>query len=561
MLTRDRIKPASLGEPNLLIFSVPSTIALAGEGIEVYALPIQMRRGGFLLAVPDNVLSPQSLQSGQEDENELAMIGPNSVFQVPMFEEADDLSVIELGIVGDVVVVDMTDEVLSLCREYDPVTDSLLTIGGFSDVHPNALPDCNVLFDKVKEWISARSDERSGFYTAQEDREEPAAKPAPHASPKKATPKVRVTNSMIAEQLSTLAAQMQVLTQRQDRLEKSKSSSAENVGGRDPGILPNAQSQKLPAVSAGLPNPSGISQIAAKALSLTGPPPKTMRNVPQAGPPDLTQMDDPLDPLQARPEEPMAIVSALAQQSTAITALVAHLASQAPDALGDLASLGHSTSSTKGVQKRERMQNDLATGQSMYFVQMMQQLHQRLHPAKPVPQTEEELCHLSVLTYLERQGGYRQHRELGLIAWILGHAIDAAAMGDLRRTKEIMALMMVSVEQAAVDKGDWSLAYLLTLLEDPPLQMFQERSATLGQHSKVFGPLVPPNWTAVCLAYLKDMEVLASKRNETAKKPAKAMPSSSSVDPGGNAEPDREASPKRKPRFPRKPKAKASAEA
>ena len=120
MLTRDRIKPASLGEPNLLIFSVPSTIALAGEGIEVYALPIQMRRGGFLLAVPDNVLSPQSLQSDQEDENELAMIGPNSVFQVPMFEEADDLSVIELGIVGDVVVVDMTDEVLSLCREYDP---------------------------------------------------------------------------------------------------------------------------------------------------------------------------------------------------------------------------------------------------------------------------------------------------------------------------------------------------------------------------------------------------------------------------------------------------------
>ena len=100
MLTRDRIKPASLGEPNLLIFSVPATIALAGEEMEVYALPIQI-----LLAVPDNVLSPQSLQSGQEDENELAMIGPNSVFQVPMFEEADDLSVIELGIVGDVVVV------------------------------------------------------------------------------------------------------------------------------------------------------------------------------------------------------------------------------------------------------------------------------------------------------------------------------------------------------------------------------------------------------------------------------------------------------------------------
>ena len=130
-------------------------------------------------------------------------------------------------------------------------------------------------------------------------------------------------------------------------------------------------------------------------------------------------------------------------------------------------------------------------------------------------------------------------------------------MGDLRRTKEIMALMMVSVEQAAVDKGDWSLAYLLTLLEDPPLQMFQERSTNLGQHSKVFGasgsseldsrlPSIPEGYGSACIETQRD-----------GKKPAKAMPSSSSVDPGGSAEPDREASPKRKPRFPRKPKGKS----
>ena len=302
-------------------------------------------------------------------------------------------------------------------------------------------------------------------------------------------------------------------------------------------------------------------RLLQKHWSLTGPPPKTMRNVPQAGPPDLTQMDDPLDPLQARPEEPMAIVSALAQQSTAITALVAHLASQAPDALGDLASLGHSTSSTKGVQKRERMQNDLATGQSMYFVQMMQQLHRRLHPAKPVPQTEEELCHLSVLTYLERQGGYRQHRDLGLIAWILGYAIDAAAMGDLRRTQGNHGLDdglggAGGSRQRRLEPSLSSYPFRRSSTADVPGALDHPGSAQQGFWASGSSeldsrlPSIPEGYGSACIETQRD-----------GKKPAKAMPSSSSVDPGGSAEPDREASPKRKPRFPRKPKAKASAEA
>jgi hypothetical protein len=39
----------------------------------------------------------------------------------------------------------------------------------------------------------------------------------------------RVSNAMIADQLSTLVAQMQVLNQRQDRLERSKGFSATDV--------------------------------------------------------------------------------------------------------------------------------------------------------------------------------------------------------------------------------------------------------------------------------------------------------------------------------------------
>lgn len=121
-------------------------------------------------------------------------------------------------------------------------------------------------------------------------------------------------------------------------------------------------------------------------------------------------------------------------------------------------------------------------------------------------------------------------------------------------TKEILALLLVAVEQAVTDKGDWTLAFLLTLLEEPPLQVFQERSTNVVHHSKPFGPLVPPQWTAVVLSYLKDLEVLATRKTETAKKAGKPSPAAPMpVSP----EPEGESSPRRKPRFPKKPKAKA----
>ena len=552
------MKPASKGDPSLLVLSLPSNVTALGEELDVYAVPLEFRREGMLIVVPARVLSSQTLQDGSGSEDDL--FGPNNVFQVALMEEADDLSLVELGVFVEAVVIDVTDEILSFAREYDPVTDSSATIHGFSFDFPSALPDCNVLLAQVKEWITSRQDERSGFYSAQEDLAEPLPKAVAGAAPKKANAKVRVTNSMIAEQLSALTAQLQVLSQRQDQLEKSGPGFARDAGDRAPGHGFMA-SQKLPPVSAALPNPSGIPQtIAAKALGLVGPPPKTAKPVAFQSAASVIAGDEPLDPLQPQPENMDGIASALAQQSTAITALVAHLASQSPDALSDLTALGPSSSSTKGVQRRERMQNELAADTSTFYLQMMQQLHRRLHPSKPVPQREEDLGDLSVLTYLERNGGYRSQREMGLVAWILGHALDAAATGNVRRTKEILALMMVAVEQSVVDRGDWTLAYLLTLLEEPPNQVYQDRAINLVHHSKPFGPLVPPQWTATVLSYLKDLEVLSSKKGETAAKKAQPKPAQPS-EASTAAEPEKEASPKRKPQFPRKPKASQASDA
>ena len=111
------------------------------------------------------------------------------------------------------------------------------------------------------------------------------------------------------------------------------------------------------------------------------------------------------------------MLHALSQQSSALTTLIAHLTSSS-DPLGDLSvtSSTGATSSLRGAQRRERLQSELSSGSSTFFHQMLQQMHRRMFPAREVPQTDLEFqgSQLSMLSYLERFGGYKHHRENGL---------------------------------------------------------------------------------------------------------------------------------------------------
>ena len=69
------------------------------------------------------------------------------------------------------------------------------------------------------------------------------------------------------------------------------------------------------------------------------------------------------------------------------------------------------------------MQQDLATGQSSYFLQVLQQAHKTMYPARQVPRTEEDLLTSGVtLTgYMERVGGFKNKQEAGMLMWMLAH--------------------------------------------------------------------------------------------------------------------------------------------
>lgn len=157
--------------------------------------------------------------------------------------------------------------------------------------------------------------------------------------------------------------------------------------------------------------------------------------------------------------------------------------------------------------------------------------------------------------YLERYGGFCHCRDTGLIMWIVAHAMDAVAQDDFHATKEFLALLIASLAQSALDNG--CVAFVLSLMEEPPQQLSAERMQPLSASERPFAPLVPPAWAAVALSCLKEIEVLTTRKVEMKKAPT-PVPAKATA-PSGATEEGAPASSKRKPGFPRKSKAGAGA--
>ncbi len=521
---------AEAGEPGLLILSVPAEFSAVAGDTECFAIPVMSRKHGFLLCIPRGVVSEDILIDCLSGEDAGNVIGPSKGINVQLQEEVDDQTVVPIPGSFAVLLVDFSDDALAWVRDYDPSVDAPDSMISFSTEHPFAMPIVSQLTPIAQEWVGAQGSDRVNFYSALEEQDpSPVLKASAKGAgkPKGSMPK-RITNAQMFEQMEVMIGQMKALSVRTEVLEKAKSNGAEVVpeqgGGGKSGV---------PAVSAGLIVHSGPPATAfSKYTSLIGPPPK-VKQVPVA-----THAPPAPLPAEVVPEESPSLAHALSQQSSAVLALVSHLANQG-DVLSDIPGVSASSTSIKGVQRREKMQQDLAMGSSTYYLQVMQQLHKKLHPSLPLPKNTDELQHLSVLTYLERTGGFKANREAGLLMWLLGYVVDAAAQGDLHQVRERLALMMVALEQSVV--GDWSIAFLLSLAEDPPISLFMDKTTTLSPFGKPFSSLVPPQWASVTLAFIKEMEILQNKKPDSPKRNPRP------------SDPDNP-SPKRKPRFPKKPR-------
>ena len=92
--------------------------------------------------------------------------------------------------------------------------------------------------------------------------------------------------------------------------------------------------------------------------------------------------------------------------------------------------------------------------------------------------------------------------------------MDCLQTQNWQAARDQTALLAVTLDQAALDSGKFDLAQLLCLQEEPPSTIFTSRQGNILAKLRAFSPLADQTWVTVALAYIKELDVITTKRLE-----------------------------------------------
>ena len=498
-----------------------------------HALVLLKREGGLLLAVPAGAVPQESLQAAGEGDP-FTMYGPHTIQPIHLTGPG-------VGSVpeeADVLLIDVEGAVLAhLSPLSDPLPDNFVSFGP----DPAQLPDLNVLMVAAREWLaSVQEDQPMAYFSAVEEHVEngPVEPSTPMAQVPKTAAKVkpkRLTTAALADQLSQVADVLPQLTKQISALQRDHEEMRSQL------VL---QAQTVPPRASQVPVSAPLRSFA----KMLGSPPRTRARAPVTQKPQ--EEEDAVDGELLDEAEDLRspgggiLAQAVLEQSKALTNLVSQLQAGGDPLLDGQGGPSTVSLGSRGAQGREKLQMELSNRSGGFFLAVLQNAFKRMRPAAKVPMSiaaAQELD-LSMVTYLEKFGGYGQSREMGLVQYCLAHIFDNALQNDMDGVREHIALLMTAVEQAVEDGKKWELAYQLTLLEEPPSQLWAYRQSVTQTRLRAFAPLCPQRWATVALAYAKEVDYIQNRKNEMTKKPSPSQPCQ---DPGATPKPK----PKRKPKW------------
>eukprot|EP00435_Cladocopium_sp_Y103_P022128 s659_g5.t1 len=468
------------------LLNVEALEGALGESIISQVLVLLRREGGVLLALPTGAISEDALSEAAEG-NPFSMFGPHTVLQVPARHVFGEQDVDEV----EVLVAD-SDAVVFNSLSPMPVAppDGIVTFAA----DPGVLPVAEFLMSSTRAWlVQSQEDPQLVFYSAAEDQapvEEPP-QPAPNGPTPKpgAKPKAkRVTTSSLAAAGVNLRSPP--LADSSDCISTGRSRAVEGTGKQP--------SKGSPAES----NPAASFRSPAELCK---------------------------DDRKPSPHE----------SSNSISSAPCASASRGVgrDARGDDARRRDLSSSGVGtIQGTDQFGQPIAAGGSIAGW-----ASKRMKPASKPPTSIEaaQNMEMSMVTYLEKFGGYGACREMGLVQYSLAHAFDSALNDDMDGVREHLALTMTAIEQAVQDGNRWDLAYQLTLLEEPPNQLWGFRPAAAQSRLRAFAPLCAQRWATVALAYAKELDYIQNRKRDD--KEISANSSSGYTEPISKAKAKKEA--------------------
>ena len=469
-----------------------------------HALVLMKREGGVLLALPAGALPMDTLQAAVEADP-FTMYGPHIQTSIRLMGPGVDTESEDV----EVLVIDADGAVLAhLMPLPDPVPDNFVSFGP----DPAQLPEFNGLLQFTREWIAGMQDEQTmAFYSAVEEPQQNGqgdpASPTATAGPKAATKQKakRTTTAALADQLAQVADVLPQLTKQIMALQRDQEEMRSQM------VL---QSQAVPPRASQVPVSAPLRSFA----KMMGSPPRTkVKMSPPLGAAEKETQEEglPLEDAEGQLSPGGGFLAqAVLEQSKALTNLVSQLQTGGDPLLDGQAGPSNIALGSRGAQGREKLQMELSTRSGGFFLAVLQNAFKRMRPAAKIPVSiaAAQEMDISMVTYLEKFGGYGQSREMGLVQYCLAHIFDNALQNDMDGVREHIALLMTAVEQAVQDGNKWELAYQLTLLEEPPSQMWAYRHSITQTRLRAFAPLCPQRWATVALAYAKEVDFIQNRQ-------------------------------------------------
>ena len=453
-------------------------VCSTGEARQVLLMPLLLREGGFLCALPADLQPEVVAETGAPLPTPL--LGPCRLVTVPAIEEDEHGEEIPSGWDIQALLLDLEIGALASMRLFDPVTETG-TVHSFVQESLHLIPQYAALLQQARLWIEQETTERLGFYSAQEEEVPPV--PAKKASPK---PK-RVTVGQLSEQVSSLATllpglidQMKSVIERQDRVEAG---AALQPQPSPPVPKPPHQQSFVIPKGPGLPMP--------KVTALTGPPPRIPcscaecyagRTAPakpgpfySCGPPGVATRRWPGRPF-VDPRVDKSECKRGRQKGEA--------SSCAGQPLGGLLS----SSDAGSFQKAES------------FSTLPGIIGRLVRSGVDVPlfrkvwglwgSARSRLCHVVLGSHSRLSDPAKHTRSTGVFGAHLG-----GGRSERDRPRP--------------------LGLCLDLLEDPLAQQFHARPYSSNPRSRAFSPLSPVAWTTCALQYLKEIDLITTRRLES----------------------------------------------
>lgn len=414
---------------------------LNSDSAAAQCLVVMKRQGGLMLALPTGFIPQDALQEAPDVAT--SPLGLHTILTVPAVAEDEFGNVGVAGFDMDVMVIDVQEEALTYL--------SLASQGLFPDAAPffledSAYPDPSVILRLAREWVQLQGSEALGFYSAEEAVAAPKAvsmkasskKPPVEKAKRLTGPQLVAENiKSLAEMVPNIAAQLSAIQEEQKRMRAEMEERSSKPPMRPSQVPVSMDMQSLGKVLGAPPR--------TKQLIVSPPPAKKVTFV-QPTPDSNVPVEEQVAEVQEVAEGGSSLAMAVLEQSRALTTLVSQL--QSGDPLLDSSQSSFSTSS-KGAQGREKLQSELSARSGNFMLSMMQLAMRRMRPASPAPTSLSQVAEtdFSMVSYLERFGGFGNQRELGTILFALSFIVDAAVREDMPGVQEHLALLYVAMEQ------------------------------------------------------------------------------------------------------------------